>query len=135
MYCLLRIHRVLPAAHPPLYRRTAEELYLHLGASIGYWRGDIKGLMEDIGGQGQRGRLLGLIRAQCRLRMELGTLHCAGAKTAASLRLNSCRRQASGCPSSPYRRPCLAAVPALQALCAPPCSAACLACLIASTPA
>ncbi|KAL4444633.1 hypothetical protein ABPG77_002450 [Micractinium sp. CCAP 211/92] len=49
LYCLLRTHRELPAAHPPLYRRTAEELYLHLGASIGYWRGDIKGLMEDIG--------------------------------------------------------------------------------------
>jgi len=29
--------------------RTAEELMLHLGASIGYWRGDIKGLVDDIG--------------------------------------------------------------------------------------
>lgn len=38
----------MPAA-PAWYCRTAEELYLHLGASIGYWRGDIKGLMDDIG--------------------------------------------------------------------------------------
>jgi long-chain acyl-CoA synthetase len=37
----------LPLAH--IFDRTAEELFLHLGASIGYWRGDIKGLMEDIG--------------------------------------------------------------------------------------
>ncbi|KAL4427692.1 hypothetical protein ABPG75_001781 [Micractinium tetrahymenae] len=37
----------LPLAH--IFDRTAEELYLHLGASIGYWRGDIKGLMEDTG--------------------------------------------------------------------------------------
>ncbi|KAI7842012.1 hypothetical protein COHA_004213 [Chlorella ohadii] len=37
----------LPLAH--IFDRTAEELYLYLGASIGYWRGDIKGLMEDIG--------------------------------------------------------------------------------------
>ena len=41
-----------PAGHvlPLCFRcRAAEELFLHLGASIGYWRGDIKGLMEDIG--------------------------------------------------------------------------------------
>jgi long-chain acyl-CoA synthetase len=37
----------LPLAH--IFDRTSEELYLYLGASIGYWRGDIKGLMEDIG--------------------------------------------------------------------------------------
>ncbi|KAI3429472.1 hypothetical protein D9Q98_005564 [Chlorella vulgaris] len=37
----------LPLAH--IFDRSAEELYLYLGASIGYWRGDIKGLMEDIG--------------------------------------------------------------------------------------
>ncbi|PSC74925.1 long chain acyl-synthetase 4-like [Micractinium conductrix] len=37
----------LPLAH--IFDRAAEELFLHLGASIGYWRGDIKGLMEDIG--------------------------------------------------------------------------------------
>lgn len=29
-------------------RRTAEETFLSLGASIGYWRGDIKGLVDDI---------------------------------------------------------------------------------------
>ena len=28
--------------------RTAEETFLSLGASIGYWRGDIKGLVDDI---------------------------------------------------------------------------------------
>lgn len=37
----------LPLAH--IFDRTAEEMYLHLGAAIGYWRGDIKGLVEDIG--------------------------------------------------------------------------------------
>ncbi|KAH7620803.1 putative Long chain acyl-CoA synthetase 4 [Nannochloris sp. 'desiccata'] len=37
----------LPLAH--IFDRTAEELMLHLGASIGYWRGDIKGLVDDIG--------------------------------------------------------------------------------------
>lgn len=37
----------LPMAH--IFDRAAEELFLHLGASIGYWRGDIKGLMDDIG--------------------------------------------------------------------------------------
>ncbi|GAB4822406.1 hypothetical protein N2152v2_009452 [Parachlorella kessleri] len=37
----------LPLAH--IFDRTAEEFYLHLGASIGFWRGDIKGLVEDIG--------------------------------------------------------------------------------------
>jgi len=31
------------------YCRTSEELMLHVGASIGYWRGDIKGLVDDIG--------------------------------------------------------------------------------------
>eukprot|EP00887_Chlorella_sp_A99_P003085 scaffold9.g3085.t1 len=36
----------LPLAH--IFDRAAEELYLHVGASIGYWRGDIKGLMDDI---------------------------------------------------------------------------------------
>lgn len=30
--------------------RTSEELLLYLGAKIGYWRGDIKGLVDDIGG-------------------------------------------------------------------------------------
>ena len=29
--------------------RTSEELMLYLGAKIGYWRGDIKGLVDDIG--------------------------------------------------------------------------------------
>ena len=38
-----------PAPVPPLYCRCSEELYLYIGASIGYWRGDIKGLMDDIG--------------------------------------------------------------------------------------
>ncbi len=99
LYCLLRTHRELPAAHPPLYCRTAEELYLHLGASIGYWRGDIKGLMEDIGGQGQRGRLLGIIRAQRRLeRTELSTFHCAGSRAAALLCLSAAVRPR--CPPS-----------------------------------
>lgn len=36
----------LPLAH--IFDRAAEELMLHLGASIGYWRGDIKGLMDDV---------------------------------------------------------------------------------------
>lgn len=30
--------------------RTSEELLLYIGAKIGYWRGDIKGLVDDIGG-------------------------------------------------------------------------------------
>lgn len=29
--------------------RTSEELLLYIGAKIGYWRGDIKGLVDDIG--------------------------------------------------------------------------------------
>jgi len=29
--------------------RTSEELMLYLGCKIGYWRGDIKGLVDDIG--------------------------------------------------------------------------------------
>lgn len=29
--------------------RTSEELMLYLGAALGYWRGDIKGLVDDIG--------------------------------------------------------------------------------------
>ena len=31
------------------YCRTAEELMLYLGGKVGYWRGDIKGLVDDIG--------------------------------------------------------------------------------------
>ena len=38
----------LPALPCPRCRVT-EELFLHLGGSIGYWGGDIKGLMDDIG--------------------------------------------------------------------------------------
>ena len=38
-----------PFPSQPVTCRTAEELFLHLGGSIGYWRGDLKGLMEDIG--------------------------------------------------------------------------------------
>jgi long-chain acyl-CoA synthetase len=37
----------LPLAH--IFDRTAEEQMLYLGAKIGYWRGDIKGLIDDIG--------------------------------------------------------------------------------------
>lgn len=33
---------------PLLPHRATEELFVYLGASIGYWRGDIKGLMDDI---------------------------------------------------------------------------------------
>ena len=40
------------------HARAAEELFLHLGASIGYWRGDITGLMEDIGARGGARELL-----------------------------------------------------------------------------
>ena len=29
--------------------RTSEELMLYLGCKLGYWRGDIKGLVDDIG--------------------------------------------------------------------------------------
>lgn len=29
--------------------RVGEELFLYLGARLGYWRGDIKGLVDDIG--------------------------------------------------------------------------------------
>ena len=38
-----------PHSYHSSLRRSAEELMLHLGASIGYWRGDIKGLVDDIG--------------------------------------------------------------------------------------
>lgn len=37
----------LPLAH--IFDRATEELVLHLGGAIGYWRGDIKGLVDDIG--------------------------------------------------------------------------------------
>ncbi|KAL3163225.1 hypothetical protein ABBQ32_009626 [Trebouxia sp. C0010 RCD-2024] len=37
----------LPLAH--IFDRTSEELLLYIGAKIGYWRGDIKGLVDDIG--------------------------------------------------------------------------------------
>lgn len=36
----------LPLAH--IFDRTSEELMLYLGCKIGYWRGDIKGLVDDI---------------------------------------------------------------------------------------
>lgn len=36
----------LPLAH--IFDRATEELMLYVGGSIGYWRGDIKGLVEDI---------------------------------------------------------------------------------------
>eukprot|EP00951_Prasinocladus_malaysianus_P004105 scaffold28990_cov32-Prasinocladus_malaysianus.AAC.4 len=36
----------LPLAH--IFDRVAEEFYLSIGATIGYWRGDTKGLTEDI---------------------------------------------------------------------------------------
>ncbi|CAD7700609.1 unnamed protein product [Ostreobium quekettii] len=36
----------LPLAH--IFDRTAEELFLHLGGAIGYWRGDIAGLVDDM---------------------------------------------------------------------------------------
>jgi len=36
----------LPLAH--IFDRVAEEFYLSIGGSIGYWRGDIKGLNDDI---------------------------------------------------------------------------------------
>eukprot|EP01023_Acetabularia_acetabulum_P039941 TRINITY_DN3858_c0_g1_i4.p1 TRINITY_DN3858_c0_g1~~TRINITY_DN3858_c0_g1_i4.p1 ORF type:complete len:539 (+),score=109.49 TRINITY_DN3858_c0_g1_i4:213-1829(+) len=37
----------LPLAH--ILDRTSEELLIYIGASIGYWRGDIKLLVDDIG--------------------------------------------------------------------------------------
>jgi long-chain acyl-CoA synthetase len=37
----------LPLAH--IFDRAAEETFLYLGAKIGFWRGDIKGLVDDIG--------------------------------------------------------------------------------------
>ncbi|KAK9817123.1 hypothetical protein WJX72_009841 [[Myrmecia] bisecta] len=36
----------LPLAH--IFDRAAEECLLYLGAKVGYWRGDIKGLVDDI---------------------------------------------------------------------------------------
>eukprot|EP00208_Stichococcus_sp_RCC1054_P000779 CAMPEP_0206135542 /NCGR_PEP_ID=MMETSP1473-20131121/813_1 /ASSEMBLY_ACC=CAM_ASM_001109 /TAXON_ID=1461547 /ORGANISM="Stichococcus sp, Strain RCC1054" /LENGTH=674 /DNA_ID=CAMNT_0053527461 /DNA_START=39 /DNA_END=2063 /DNA_ORIENTATION=- len=36
----------LPLAH--IFDRAAEETFLYLGASIGYWGGDVKGLLGDI---------------------------------------------------------------------------------------
>lgn len=32
-----------------MWRRVGEELFLYLGGRVGYWRGDIKGLVDDIG--------------------------------------------------------------------------------------
>eukprot|EP00891_Asterochloris_glomerata_P009967 jgi/Astpho2/9967/Aster-06780 len=37
----------LPLAH--IFDRTSEEMFIYMGARIGYWRGDIKGLVDDIG--------------------------------------------------------------------------------------
>ena len=37
----------LPLAH--IFDRATEELVISMGGSIGYWRGDIKGLVDDIG--------------------------------------------------------------------------------------
>jgi long-chain acyl-CoA synthetase len=37
----------LPLAH--IFDRALEELFLHVGASIGYWRGRIDGVLADIG--------------------------------------------------------------------------------------
>lgn len=37
----------LPLAH--IFDRVMEELFIYYGASIGFWRGDVKLLMEDIG--------------------------------------------------------------------------------------
>ncbi|XVE58060.1 hypothetical protein DITRI_Ditri04bG0140000 [Diplodiscus trichospermus] len=37
----------LPLAH--IFDRVVEELFISLGASIGFWRGDVKLLVEDIG--------------------------------------------------------------------------------------
>lgn len=37
----------LPLAH--IFDRVAEEMFLHLGASIGYWQGDTLKLVDDIG--------------------------------------------------------------------------------------
>ena len=37
----------LPLAH--IFDRAGEEMFLYIGGSIGYWRGDIKGLVDDIG--------------------------------------------------------------------------------------
>ena len=37
--------------------RTAEEMFIYMGARIGYWRGDIKGLVDDIGGWPHDGML------------------------------------------------------------------------------
>ncbi|XP_042504095.1 long chain acyl-CoA synthetase 4 [Macadamia integrifolia] len=37
----------LPLAH--IFDRVVEELFIYIGASIGYWRGDVKLLIEDLG--------------------------------------------------------------------------------------
>ena len=37
----------LPLAH--IFDRVAEELFLHIRARIGYWQGDAKRLMDDVG--------------------------------------------------------------------------------------
>ncbi|KAJ3701291.1 hypothetical protein LUZ61_004996 [Rhynchospora tenuis] len=37
----------LPLAH--IFDRIVEDLFIYNGASIGFWRGDIKGLVEDMG--------------------------------------------------------------------------------------
>ncbi|KAF3334984.1 long chain acyl-CoA synthetase 4-like protein [Carex littledalei] len=37
----------LPLAH--IFDRVVEEIFIYHGASIGFWRGDVKGLVEDMG--------------------------------------------------------------------------------------
>ena len=46
--------------------RTSEELMLYLGCKIGYWRGDIKGLVDDIG---EACRLIDMLTLMCYLDM------------------------------------------------------------------
>ena len=43
--------------------RTSEELLLYIGAKIGYWRGDIKGLVDDIGELLNEPSVLAVVRA------------------------------------------------------------------------
>ena len=100
-------YRLCTASVPHLYCRCSEELYLYIGASIGYWRGDIKGLMDDIGGWEGRGRREGRAGLPVQLRAVGGRQRGAGRQAA-----RSCARHCTHLPA------CIVGVGPLCLLCA-----------------
>ena len=47
--CLIIVSKFMTKSCFVRVCRTSEELMLYLGCKLGYWRGDIKGLVDDIG--------------------------------------------------------------------------------------